>query len=388
MARHLYMVGCVIAGIVILAGLSRAATEQETPPAVTAGLEYLVALAAPAAQPTFDPGRTAALIAFVDQPKPPGVLLRSGPMLDSASAYLEIDIHRRLHDLLRLTFNPAIPWFTSTPSSLRLSDWRRTEGPWTEFPRLWELEGGAAPVVIRGVEQVENTPDLSTGGYYRYDLNRFLALFAAGDGRRVLVSVSRQSGPSEVGKKGFIIGDDEDWNYFYSGEPGLNLPGLGWVKSRMYDSAGVTVYLESAPGGASVRVANFKWVRAGWAGMNVVETRHIYRGLERFAKAFREIVESPRLPAVAEMEAACRRIDGLSDEALRGRIAGYREIVARRAERLEGGARRQLPDAFWNEASWSRLGRPEMEAILVLETLKGFLGKARDFELRSLFARR
>jgi hypothetical protein len=374
--------------MLIAAGAGGAQTAERMPVGVSAGLAYLVALAGPAGASGFDPARAAEVLAFVDAPKPPGAVYTSEPMLEASSGYLELDVRRGLSDLLRITFNPVIPWFTSTPSSLRLSDWRRTEKPSPEFPRLWELRELAGPVAIRGVEHVENTPDLSTGGYYRYDLNRFLVLYEAAGGRRAFVSVSRQTGPSEVGRKGFIIGRDEEWNYFYSGEPGLNFPGLGWVKSYMYDSAGVTVYVESAPGAGQVRVANFKWVRAGWAGLNVVETEHILKGLKRFARAFREVVESPRLPPVDVLEEACRRIEGLSEAALRERVDRYRLLLAERAERLAGGARRTLPESFWKEETWSRLGREEMESILVLENLKGALGKSPEAEWRGLLASR
>jgi hypothetical protein len=189
-----------------------------------------------------------------------------------------------------------------------------------------------------------------------------------------------------VGKKGYILGKDEDWNYFYSGETGLTATGLGWVKSYMYDSAGISVYSESAPGASQVRVANFKWLRAGWSGLNMVQTEHIYKGLKRFAKAFREVLESPQLPAVRTLEESCSRIAGLSDDGLREKIKGYRGLLAARGEKLSGGARKHLPEAFWDDGYWSRLSREEMESMLVLENFKSFLGKAPEPEIDGLRA--
>jgi hypothetical protein len=215
--------------LALTAACSGAAMAEETarmPDDVTAGLEYLLTLVDPRQQAEFKVERAEAALRFVDEAKKKDVLYVSGPMLDATSSYLEVDVRRSLTELMRYAFNPAIPWFTTTPSSLRLTDWKQTEKPWPDLPRLWELPGSAGPVVIRGIETVENTPDLTSGGYYRYDLDRSLVLFFAPGGRRTLISIARQRGASEVGKKGYILGKDEDWNYFYSGEPGLTATGL------------------------------------------------------------------------------------------------------------------------------------------------------------------
>ncbi|HOO40569.1 MAG TPA: hypothetical protein PK653_03955, partial [Syntrophales bacterium] len=70
--------------------------------------------------------------------------------------------------------------------------------------------------------------------------------------RQVLVSVSKQTSPSNVGEKGVILGNDSDWHYYYSGKPGSAKAGLGWVKSYIYDYFSVGVYVES--GSAPVMV--------------------------------------------------------------------------------------------------------------------------------------
>ena len=49
--------------------------------------------------------------------------------------------------------------------------------------------------------------------------------------RNVLVTVSKQMDASTVGKKGYILGEDNDWDYFYSPKTGLTIPALGWVRS-------------------------------------------------------------------------------------------------------------------------------------------------------------
>ena len=43
----------------------------------------------------------------------------------------------------------------------------------------------------------------------------------------VIITVSAQTDVSSVGKKGYVLGADEDWDYFYSGKKGLTIPALG-----------------------------------------------------------------------------------------------------------------------------------------------------------------
>ena len=355
---------------------SRAADDKLLPPEVLSGTEHLLSLVGSANGAKFQPERIAGLMDFVTRKKKDGEIFSAGSANGFSSSYNEVDVRTRLVDVLKYSFNPAIPWFATSPASLRSTAWKQTEKPWPQLPRLWELFGaGDSPVMIRGVETVENTPDLSTGGYYRYDLHRTLILFTNG-ARRIVISISKQADVSDVGRKGYIIGNDDDWTYFYSGEPGLNVTGLGWVKSYMYDSAGLSVYTEAGPDAGLVRIANFKWLRAGWSNINMVQNDHIYQGLVRFARAFKEILESPRLPAVKTMEEDCLKIAGLSDTAMRDQMESYRRLLAEHGEKLNGGARKHLPEAFWSESYWEGLNREEMQSLLVLEILKGHLGKS------------
>ena len=355
---------------------SKAADEKILPAEALSGTEHLLSLVGPGSGAEFQSERIASLMDFVTRNKKDGEIFSAGSANGFASSYNEVDVRTRLVDVLKYSFNPVIPWFVTSPSSLRSSSWKQTEKPWVELPRLWELFGaGDSPVVIRGMETVANTPDLHTGGYYRYDLHRTLILFTSGP-RRTVISISKQADVSDVGRKGYIVGNDQDWTYFYSSDPGLNVTGLGWVKSYMYDSAGISVYTEAGQDSMRVRTANLKWLRAGWSNINMVQNDHIYKGMVRFARTFKEIMESPRLPAVKTLEADCSRISGLSDAELRDRMKSYRQVLAARGEKLNGGARKNLPEAFWSESYWEGLSREEMQSLLVLETFKGYLGKS------------
>jgi hypothetical protein len=351
--------------------------EAAIPASIVPGITHLLDLVGPENHKEFHSERVAELIAFTLQPAKERTILTAAAALDYPSAYCQVDVRMPLERVLQYAFNPAIPWFTTSPSSLRSTAWTRTEPPWRDLPRIWEqIPAEGAPLMIRGVEVVENTPDLFSGSYYRYRLHRTLIAFTQG-GRRTVISISRQADESELGKKGYTVGKDEDWTYFYSGEPGLTIGGLGWVKCRMFDSAGISIYTEAEPG--RVRFANLKWIRAGWGGVNVVQNQHIYHGMVRFASTFKQMLESPRLPPVPALEEACRRIDRLSEAELRERMAGYRRILQERADRLDGGARKHLPDAFWDNGYWAGLNVEHMRSVLVLETVKAMLGRSSDW---------
>jgi hypothetical protein len=354
---------------------TRAADEELLPPEVLSGAEHLLKLAGPSNEAHFQPEYIAKLMEFVIRDKKTGEVFSAGSAKGFSSSYHDANVGASLIDLLKYTYNPAIPWFLTCPSSLRSSSWKQTEKPWSKFPRLWELLGsGDSPVVIRGLETVENTPDLFTGTYCRYDLHRTLILLPGGP-RRTVISISKQADVSDVGRKGFIVGKDENWTYFYSGVPGLNVTGLGWVKPYVYDSAGISIFTERGYDSPSVRMANLQWLRAGWANINLVRSDHIHRGMLRYARALKEILESPRLPAAKTLEEDCIKIACLSDDALRDKLNSYRRLLAGRGARPNGGEYKDLPDAFWKESYWEGLNREQMQSLLVLEALKGYLGK-------------
>ncbi len=365
-------------------GLLQASEEVKLPAATAAGIDHLLGLVGEGNQKEFQPERIEALLNFVDTPKQPGSIYTAEPIDGSASAYTEVDVRMNLASFLQYTFNPAVPWSATTPSSLRRAFWKTTAPPWPHLPNVWELLSSAEkPLVIRGMETVENTPDLFSGAYYRYDLYRTLILMRRAD-RNMLISLSKQKNRSDVGRKGYILGLDDDWDYFYSGEPGLTVGGLGWMSSYMYDSAGISIYAETSPSGPVVRTANIKWVRGGWSNINVIQNQHIHKGMQRFAQALKAILESPRLPSVAILENYAAQITRLTDAQIREKIGVYRGILLTRAERLPGGARKNLPDSFWEDIVWERMSREDMGSALILESLKAHLGKIPPDEVREL----
>ena len=221
--------------------------------------------------------------------------------LECAGAYYEFDAKIAFPRFIEYSYNPLIPAVITRPSVLRYSVWAAPRGDIQKLPASWKMVPPAGvPVIFHSMQHESDTPDLHSGVYHEYDLKRTLIL-ANHKGHQVMVSVSKQIGTSTVGKKGIIVGNDNDWNYYYSGRPGTPKTGLGWVKSYIFDYFSIGVFVESTTGPPTVRTGLFQWLRAGWSGINFVKSSHIGRGLKRFARDTRMVLESPRLPPPDQM---------------------------------------------------------------------------------------
>jgi hypothetical protein len=245
---------------------------------------------------------------------------------------------------------------------------------------LGELD---APVVEKALQYVEITPDTHSGAYYGYNLYQTLIVFKYRQ-RKVLITISRQMDISSVGKKGYVLGSDNDWDYFYSGKKGLTIPALGWVRSYMYGSGAINIYYEIDPGSPKVRCAMFKWLRAGWSGINMVQRKHIYSGLKRFAEPFKQIMEYPALPSVNVMASDFSRIRKFSDDTLRAKMELYSDILKRRYNGDNGNGKKRVAKMLADKDHWLGMSRREMQAALVIEYMKAVIGKTPSAEIEDL----
>jgi hypothetical protein len=257
-----------------------------------------------------DPTRVAALLEHVRlHPRASEAAFRYE---DAPGAYQAFTLDQSLQALLRYLYNPSIPEEALKPFSIRSSRWV-DEVP--ALRRLWQDPWPpASPVVLRGMQEDQTTPDQSTGGWYRMRLKRALILLPWGAGQ-AMVSVSVQQGPSEIGAKGYLAGPDADWSYLYTDDKGLTKTGLGWVESRILSNVSVAVYL--AEPGQPVVNGIFQWMRAGWSGLSVVKTEHVRASLERYERELRRVLEAPGLPAPEVLEAWHAEIARHDSEALR-----------------------------------------------------------------------
>jgi hypothetical protein len=152
----------------------------------------------------------------------------------------------------------------------------------------------------------------------------------------------------------------------------------------MYESSGINIYEEVDPGERKVRCAVFKWLRAGWSGINMVQRQHIYNGLKRFAKPLKEILEYPSLPSVESMVGDFSRIREFSEDTLRSKMKLYSGILQNRYNGSKGYAKKQPSFLIKNKNHWARMSKDEMESALVIEYMKYAVGKTRSDEVRDL----
>ena len=394
--RSIYEIMCNLKKIIFITALlclsliaysyaDQPLVETQLPNSLSEGLMHLLALVDPGQRVAFDAQRIAPLLEFVKTTKPRNALYYANPEIGSPSAYYDFDIQRSFTDLLKYNFSPDIPAVATTPSSTRLSYWEEIEHHGNKLPSLWKESSSLdAPIVIKGSEVFENTPDTFSGAYYKYDLYRSIIVFAY-NRQKVLISISKQKDASRVGNKGYILGSDENWDYYYTGRPGITLPGLGWIRTHMYDSFGISIYHEMDKDAPLLRCAVFKCVRAGWAKINVVKTMHIYDGLLRFSRSFKEIMESPRLPAEAALAHVFSGIRNQPVTALQAKMNIYAQILQKRYGRTRSPSAKWKPEILQNKSHWARMSKLEMQSALVVEYMKSALGKTKEKEVEKLF---
>lgn len=318
-----------------------------------------------------DQDQLTGLIDFV-QSTSPGSSGRLKERQGASGAYHTFTIDRDLSHLMGYAYNPDIPAYVTMPSSVQKHEWLTVEAA----NSLRELEQKAKeltiPYFLRGREQEAITPDSNTGGYYLYSQDRLVTVIPDYQ-RTVLISATRQTTPSEVGRKGCVVGDDKNWNYLYSDEKGINTTGLSWVDSYMYFADSVIVYVAD-PSGNTLQVASFKWLNAGWAKINMVKASHILEGIKRFATDFKDILEAPSLPDPESLERKYAELKQTSEEQLRQLVSPYFAALS------ESEDIKSCPSSFRKMVSsgeyLANIERDEMVRILLLEYVKMKLGRA------------
>jgi hypothetical protein len=122
-----------------------------------------------------------------------------------------------------------------------------------------------------------------------------------------------------------------------------------------------------------LRCGAFKWLKAGWAGINFVKKSHIHLGLKRFAQAYQKIF-SNQLPEPKEVETFFSRLERLSPE----RISQIAELRFELQKKDLGGKldsnHRQIFECLDKDTcrddSWSSV----VKSGLTVEYLKYILG--------------
>ncbi len=359
---------------------------RQVPSELKAGLNHLLDLSKPDNSGQPDMGAIAQVIDYLLADKDSAATYTMGQRKGATSNYYEFTINASFKDVVELSYNPDIPSYFILPASLHQSRWLGADvsGKSQPFPDLSKaLKAESKPAFFKGLEFVENTPDTFSGAYYAYQLNRAVVLTQY-KSRHVLLSISTQSGKSDVGKKGLVLGSDDDWNYLYTGEKGCTRTGLGWVDSYMYDSESIMVYYEVTDPAPQVRCAVFKWLDAGWAGINMAQPHHIKKGVERFVKSFKQIMEAASLPKASELAAVIRQIEELPVGDLRKKVQEHFNALKARHQNDNRLCRKWFAKLFKDDRYIDGLNREELKAVVCKEYLKYLLGKSSGFDLAFL----
>ena len=347
--------------------------EEALPESLNAVLIHLLDQVGEDVKPSFEPQRTAPLLAFLESPGNNNTLYYPAEMDHATSAFYWFEMASSMDRLLGYAYNDAIPSQVLSPSSLRAAN-RLEAAEGQDDCWQWQVPAGEKPQIVRFAEHEEVTPDLFTGAYYGYDVDRTLILYRF-EGRNVFLSLSRQRDISEVGKKGVALGGEENWDYLYSDETGLNKKGLGWVKSYIYNSFSVTVFYETRQEPQRLRCGTFKWLNAGWAKINMVKRGHIRRGLERYASDLSGIIENRNLPVQREMAEGFSVLQNLSSKELRLYMTDYLDSLAKQYAKTKTLSRDIVKDLLAEDKYAQLLNMPQMLAVVELEYLKALLGK-------------
>jgi hypothetical protein len=370
----------VIALCSLVTGTQADENTVQIPSALNPSLEKLLELTAQNGHQRPDIAAIGNVVDYLLTPKNMASTYSAGIRKGATSNYFEFTLSRSLEDLIQLAYNPDIPSYFVIPSSLHQSHWVEVDGAQSMPDLSKALTSLCEPVLIKGMEYVENTPDTYSGAYYAYDLNRAIVL-ASYHGRRVLLSMSSQKGKSDVGKKGLVVGKDDDWNYLYTGEKGCTRTGLGWANTYMYASDSIMIYYEMTDPVPHLRCAVFKWVDAGWAGINMAQPFHIKKGVERFVNTFKLIMESTALPAPSTLAANIRRIDNLSKDELKQKVRAHFNRLKENHQNDSRLNRRWFARLFDDGHYIDRMSHEEMKAVLCKEYLKYLLGKSHGFDV-------
>ena len=189
--------------LVLLVAAGPAEAQEGPPTGLQAAVDYLCTELLAGGEP--DPSRIAPVLAHVRANADAATNLPR--YQDAPGAFQGFPIRMPLRRLLRYLYNPQIPQEIIKPFSIRSSVWT-TPGADERQRRLWAEPGArSGPVVGRGEQYDRTSPDPSTGGCYVMTLRRAVVLLPE---EGAVLSVSEQAGDSEVGTKGYALGNDGD----------------------------------------------------------------------------------------------------------------------------------------------------------------------------------
>jgi len=293
-------------------------------------------------------------------------------------AFYRSAINVPMKELLEYCYNPLIPGEALYPSSIRSSIHFPESQIIMENVKLWEkldqISAQNKPIVYSGREFIEITPDTFSNCYYSYSTDSIYILTNI-DSRNVLVSISKQTGKSNVGKVGAIIGNDNNWNYLYSDKVGSNISFARWTKTFMYNSAIVKFYYPSKYDASITNIAFFKYLDAGWSNLNLIQKKHIYSGSLRSINSLKEIMQSPLRPSVAELISKSIELSKLNKNELLDKLQPYSTKLALLGTKSPKKINKIFTEILINQNYVNNLKNEYLRSELIKQFMKNSLQK-------------
>lgn len=283
-------------------------------------------------------------------------------------------INKPFGESLRYFYNPNIPSEILYPSSLRRGFWEPGSDILHLEKPIWEMfeSLGDTPIVLTGRETEEISPDDFSGCYYSYTQTRTLILLRYKD-VPMLLSISWQDGKSDTGRRGGILGPYDNWDFVYTKEVGGTASGIGWMSTYMYASSNITLIfpLDEDTTGYSM----FRWLKAGWSGLNVVKREHITSGANRNFKGMLEVISGEHGVGFEELEAISNKYNALRREEMLLEASPYAADLAKLSKDDEILMRDEFQAILANGVYAKTLSDDELRSLLKVLALKRRLGK-------------
>ena len=359
----------------VFSGVARAETPN-LPAAVQKSINSLLAL-----RKGGTPDK-AALAAFLDFATSPLVLRGTddkppvpAPHQSATGVFWRSRMNVSLKTLLQYLYNPDVAAAFVYPASVRYANWNPGSGILSLDAPLWEQLGKHkdAPLILRGSEVEEISPDTFSGVYYRYTIDRMLILTEY-EGKHVLVSLSWQRGNSDSGRKAAHIGPYDNWDFVYSNAKGTLVKGIGWADTYIYSSMSLVAFYETAPGSNTVACSMFRWLNAGWSGMNMVKPHHIATGAKRSFDGLNAFLDAPKRPSPAELSAYTASLKALDVPALQKKLAPYSAKVEEAAASNEVLKTEDFQQLIKNGGYGASMNKDQLISVLCVNYIKQKLG--------------
>lgn len=275
---------------------------------------------------------------------------------------------------LDLNYDPVIPDYALFPCSIRYSETT------ADRQQLYDTIIRRPPVSnslvhVSYMLKEYNTPNLHSGACYAYT-NRKTFIRTTLRDRDIMVSLTKMQGTSTISKRGVPVGSEDDYLYYYSNDEGVIVPGFFWVKSRIYYSRSAVIHVSLTSN--MVACASFSWLRAGWGGVNVTRSFHIYAVLRTIIDFQHSLMNSPNASS-DNIQRIVREVDAMKEDAINREYDRYCRYVKEYDKKGQGKLftlKRPTKLASWyDHTTLAQMSQKFRKAIIIQERIRQLLGR-------------